>query len=157
MKLVRLVLVSIAVFATFTAFATFTVLHANTAGASVSAPGGIRAEKSSVHPTRPESADQGSCRSIRYSGSAGYIAVRTSSIGTVAWGIYMKAAVNRIGLWFVTVYVGERQVDHKVQAYEPHGSVPASLAKPGSIFSIRATMTNEHGDFESVPNGCLIP
>jgi hypothetical protein len=98
-----------------------------------------------------------SCRSVSFTGSAGYIAVQTSPTGRIAWGIYMYSPENRYGLWVVSVYVGGRQVDRKVQAYEPHGSVASSQGPPGSILSIRASMTNENGEFTSVPVGCVIP
>ena len=98
-----------------------------------------------------------SCRSVTFRGNAGYIAVQTSPAGRVTWGIYMYSPENRYGLWVVSVFVGARQVDRKVQAYEPHGSVAASQGRPGSVFSLRASMTNDNGEFTSVPDDCIIP
>jgi hypothetical protein len=85
------------------------------------------------------------------------ISVQTSPGGTIAWGIYMYDPDNRYGAWVVDVMVGTKRDDRKVQDYEPHGSVASESARPGLVFSLEASMTNENGRFVNVPDRCLIP
>jgi hypothetical protein len=54
---------------------------------------------------------------------------------SIQWGIYPNVAASR---YVVDVYVGNRRVDHKDQAYPPHGSVSATdvRGKGGQVFGI---------------------
>jgi hypothetical protein len=79
-----------------------------------------------------------SCRSVMHRGSVGYIAIQTSPIGYVQWGAYMYRWWENYGWWGVNVYVNGRRVDAKSQYYPPHGSLPPTVAPPGSVFSIYA-------------------
>jgi hypothetical protein len=50
--------------------------------------------------------------------------------GSVAWGVAPTARYVRV---VVRVYAGTRKVDGKDQAYDPHGTVPATkIRKAGS-------------------------
>jgi hypothetical protein len=82
-----------------------------------------------------------SCRSFTVKGRLGYIAVQTSPTGYVQWGSYMYRWLDNYGWWGVTVFVNGRLVDKKSQSYPPHGSLPPSVAPPGSVFSLNMAHT----------------
>jgi hypothetical protein len=77
-----------------------------------------------------------SCRSYTVSGKYGYIAVQTSPTGYVQWGTSMYRWLDNYGWWIADTYVNGRRTTHMSQSYPPHGSLPPSVAPPGSVFSI---------------------
>jgi hypothetical protein len=82
-----------------------------------------------------------SCRSYTAYGNVGYIAVQTSPTGYLQWGAYMYNARDNSGHWAVGVFINARKVDGKSQFYAPHGSLPPSTAKPGSVFTLTIVHT----------------
>jgi hypothetical protein len=99
-----------------------------------------------------------SCRSIRYNGNAGYIGVQVDPYSNyLQWGIYMYDKNEESGNWVVDVYINWKRVDAKRQNYAPHGSLPPSVAKPGSFFSIEATLQTSQNSYRNVKNGCEVP
>jgi hypothetical protein len=104
-----------------------------------------------------------SCLAITYRGNAGEISVQTNPFsGSIQWGIKMFRESDNYGRWLVDVYVGTKRFDHKDQWYNPHGSIPASYAKPGRHIKILADLyalqpNGETAHFFNVPNECVVP
>jgi hypothetical protein len=99
-----------------------------------------------------------SCSRTTVYGTGGYIAIQTSSTGTVAWGIYLYNKAQEAGPWSVLVYVNGVQKDKKYQNYAPHGSLPKSVAPSGSRFYITAYHISSDGKTTYSGNAtCIVP
>jgi hypothetical protein len=61
----------------------------------------------------------------------------------VQWGIYPKVPAVR---FIVDIYINNWRIDHKEQAYPPHGSVPARNIASGDIFRLEGQVVNAKGD-----------
>lgn len=61
----------------------------------------------------------------------------------IQWGIYPKVPAVR---YVVDVFVDSRRVDHKDQAYPPHGSVSAGDLRARSVFRLEGQAINARGD-----------
>lgn len=79
-----------------------------------------------------------SCASYVKHGNWGYISAQTGADGSLQWGAYPNDLWNSAGYWFAAVHVNGVQRDLKQQLYPPHGSLPSSIAPPGSIITIIA-------------------
>lgn len=74
----------------------------------------------------------------------GRLSVQQRSPGSsIQWGFYPSVPVST---FVVDVYMGSRRVDHKSQAYPPHGSVNVVDVRQGATFSISGQATNPKGD-----------
>jgi hypothetical protein len=62
---------------------------------------------------------------------------------SIQWGFYPSVPVSS---FVVDIYMGSRRVDHKAQAYPPHGSVSVANVRKGSTFSMTGRATNPKGD-----------
>ncbi len=101
--------------------------------------------------------DLPSCLDHTWSGPDGYIAIRASPDGRLAWTA--KDYTDNDGVWNVYIYVNKTLFDAKLKyAYNPHGSIPPSYAKKGSIVSFVADHVDSKGHAShNVPNGCIVP
>lgn len=78
--------------------------------------------------------------------------------GTLQWSVFAMPLLGMFNSYDISIRVGKRQVDHKLQPYWPHGSLPRSVAKPGNILTISGsvysaqTQTNYTGSVR-----CRIP
>jgi hypothetical protein len=82
-----------------------------------------------------------SCRSFTVKGRYGYIAVQTSPTGYVQWGTAMYRWLDNFGWWVADTYVNGVRRTHMSQNYPPHGSLPPSVAPPGSVFAVNMAHT----------------
>lgn len=98
-----------------------------------------------------------SCLDHTWTGNAGFIAVRTSPSGTVAWGI--RDYTENGGVWNARVYVNDKLFDKKEgKTYNPHGSIPRSYAPSGAIVRFEIEHIYPNGEVSNnVPNGCIVP
>lgn len=99
-----------------------------------------------------------SCSSVRFIGNAGEIAVQTSPAGRIMWGIDIYDPSGYAGFWLAIDYINGKHVNEYLRPYPPHGSMPASKAPSGAIFSLEVLGIDKFGrEYESVPNACVVP
>jgi hypothetical protein len=77
-----------------------------------------------------------SCRAYETRGNVGYISLQTNPAGYLSWGSYMYIGPDNYGWWWANLYVNGALRDAKSQVYPPHGSLPPTLAPPGSVVSL---------------------
>lgn len=102
-------------------------------------------------------AEQPSCRDHTWTGNAGFIAIRTSPSGVLAWTV--RDFQDNSGAWNVKVFVNKTLFDEKkAQPYNPHGSIPRSYAASGAIVRFEVEHIYPNGVVSNnVPNGCVVP
>lgn len=62
--------------------------------------------------------------------------------GTLQWGVFAMPLVGIFATYDISVRVGKRQVDYKLQPYWPHGSLPKSIARPGTTLTISGAVSS---------------
>lgn len=100
------------------------------------------------------------CRSNpTFAGSAGVINLGMGARGSFVWGGRMIPTSREPGTYRISVYAGSKVRDGKNGHYPyfPHGSLPASIARPGYRMYISVTLVSDSGGvYNSVPNGCIM-
>lgn len=98
------------------------------------------------------------CTDISFKGDAGQINIRSSPTRAIAWNVATYDSRRNDGPWIADVYVNNRRVDHKEQAYQPHGSINPVDLPPSSFVSIEAWHTDLLGTgYHFVPHQCHLP
>ncbi len=94
-----------------------------------------------------------------FAGNSGVINLGTGSGGSFVWGGRMIPTTREPGVYRISVYAGSKVKDEKNGHYPyfPHGSLPASIARPGYRMSISVTLVSDTGNvYTSVQNRCIM-
>lgn len=106
-----------------------------------------------------------SCRHYRANGNYGWVSMQYPSPGGfLTWGMSNYDHADNYGLWWVSIWVRKpsqkraRQVDYKVQDYEPHGRISPKALAPGSFVHTVGLMKPANSEnYRTIYGRCVVP
>lgn len=94
---------------------------------------------------------------MTWPGNAGVVRADLLPSGFLVWDV--RDYIDDNGQWVADVFVGKRRVDHKVQAYNPHGRInPVDLRSDYLVhFVIQHTSPEGQMSFSDPDASCIVP
>jgi len=94
---------------------------------------------------------------MQWPGNAGVVRADLLPSGFLVWDV--RDYTDDHGMWVADVFVGKRRVDHKEQAYNPHGRInPVDLRKGYLVhFVIQHTDIEGRMSFSDPNASCIVP